>query len=266
MSATKDGDTGRWMSQIRVTDWTGKTIHKKKRGFATKKEALQWERDFISQSTGSLGMTFGDFISLYVKDMEHRLKPSTVASKKWLIDLKVTPFFKKIPLNEIKPTDVRQWQNSLTSYRDENGKPYAQTYLKCINNQLTAIFNYAVKYYGLKENPCHKAGSMGKKKADEMQGRVSDLYREHERPPRQLHGIHDHVLHGNSGGRAAGAHAVGHRLREEDPDGEQELSAPRQRGYYHHSENTEKHPYYPYSRRSLQLFAGVYVPLLRTAK
>ena len=168
MSVTKDGDTGRWMSQIRVTDWTGKTIHKKKRGFATKKEALQWERDFISQSTGSLGMTFGDFIALYVKDMEHRLKPSTVASKKWLIDLKVTPFFKKIPLNEIKPTHVRQWQNSLTCYRDENGKPYAQTYLKCINNQLTAIFNYAVKYYGLKENPCHKAGSMGKKKADEM--------------------------------------------------------------------------------------------------
>ena len=122
MSVTKDGDTGRWMSQIRVTDWTGKTIHKKKRGFATKKEALQWERDFISQSTGSLGMTFGDFISLYVKDMEHRLKPSTVASKKWLIDLKVTPFFKKIPLNEIKPTHVRQWQNSLTSYRDESGK------------------------------------------------------------------------------------------------------------------------------------------------
>ena len=42
MSVTKDGDTGRWMSQIRVTDWTGKTIHKKKRGFTTKKEALQW--------------------------------------------------------------------------------------------------------------------------------------------------------------------------------------------------------------------------------
>ena len=28
MSVTKDGDTGRWMSQIRVTDWTGKTIQK----------------------------------------------------------------------------------------------------------------------------------------------------------------------------------------------------------------------------------------------
>jgi len=42
------------------------------------------------------------------------------------------------------------------------------SYLKTINNQLTAIFNYAVKYYGLRENPCHKAGSMRKQKADEM--------------------------------------------------------------------------------------------------
>ena len=168
MSVTKDGDTGRWMSQVRVTDWTGKTIHKKKRGFQTKKEATQWERDFISQSTGSLGMTFKDFIELYMKDMEQRLKPSTVDNKRWMIDLKVTPFFGKIPLQEIKPTDIRKWQNSLTGYRDESGHAYSQTYLKTINNQITAIFNYAVKYYGLKENPCHKAGGMGKKKADEM--------------------------------------------------------------------------------------------------
>lgn len=168
MSVTKDGNTGRWMSQVRVTDWTGKTVHKKKRGFPTKREALQWEQEFIRQATESLGMTFKDFIDLYLKDMETRLKPSTVSSKRFLIDLKITPFFGRMPLNEIKPTDVRRWQNGLTSYRDEAGNPYAATYLKSINNQLTAIFNYAVKYYGLRENPCHKAGSMGRKNADEM--------------------------------------------------------------------------------------------------
>jgi len=168
MSVTKDSKTNRWMSQVRVKDWTGKIIHKKKRGFQTKKEALQWERDFVKQSTGSLGMIFADFIELYLKDMEHRLKPTTVDSKRYVINLKITPFFGKIPLNEIKPTDVRKWQNELTSYRDANGKPYSQTYLKNINNQLTALFNYAMKYYGLSENPCHKAGSMGKKKAEEM--------------------------------------------------------------------------------------------------
>lgn len=42
------------------------------------------------------------------------------------------------------------------------------TYLKTINNQLNAVFNYAMKYYDLKENPCRKAGSMGKSKAEEM--------------------------------------------------------------------------------------------------
>ena len=168
MSVTKDKNTNKWMSQIRVKDWTGKEIHKKKRGFSTKKDALQWERDFINQMNGSLGMTFQDFIEIYMKDMSQRLKPSTVANKRFLIDLKITPFFGRMPLNAIKPTDVRRWQNELTSHRDENGKPFSQTYLKTINNQLTAIFNYAVKYYSLSENPCHKAGGMGRKNAEEM--------------------------------------------------------------------------------------------------
>lgn len=115
MSVTKDGNTGKWMAQLRVTDWTGKTVHKKKRGFKTKREALQWEQDFLHQASGSIGMTFQDFIELYLKDMEQRLKPSTVANKRFLIDLKITPFFGKMPLNAIKPTDIRRWQNELTT-------------------------------------------------------------------------------------------------------------------------------------------------------
>ena len=168
MSVTKDGDTGRWMAQVRVTDWMGNTIHKKKRGFKTKRDALQWEQDFTQQITGNIGMGFENFIELYLKDMEKRLKASTVANKRFVIDLKITPFFGKMPLNAIKPTDIRRWQNEMTSHRDKNGNPYSATYLKTINNQLTAIFNYAVKFYGLSENPCHKAGGMGKKNATEM--------------------------------------------------------------------------------------------------
>ena len=29
MSVTKDSKTGKWMSQIRIKDWTGKEVHKK---------------------------------------------------------------------------------------------------------------------------------------------------------------------------------------------------------------------------------------------
>ena len=168
MSVTKEKNKSTWMSQIRVKDWEGNVIHKKKRNFPTKKAALQYERDFLSQINGSLGMTFKDFIQLYQEDQAKRLKASTHYNKCFTIDKKITPFFGKMPLNQIKPTDIRRWQNGLTSYRDEKGKPYSQTYLRSINNQITAIFNYAVKFYGLKENPCHKAGTMGKKNADEM--------------------------------------------------------------------------------------------------
>ena len=101
MSVSKDKKTDKWMVQIRVKDWTGKIIHKKKRGFDTKREAQQWERDFINQANSSLGMSFKDFIEIYMKDMEQRLKSSTVASKRWMIDLKITPFFGRMPFASV---------------------------------------------------------------------------------------------------------------------------------------------------------------------
>ena len=73
------------MSQIRVKDYTGKVIHKKKRGFATKKEALEWERDFLNKATADMGMLFQDFVELYFEDMSHRLKESTIISKHYIV-------------------------------------------------------------------------------------------------------------------------------------------------------------------------------------
>ena len=47
-----------------------------------------------------------------------------------------------------------------------NGKGYSPTYLKTVNCQLTAIFNYAMRYYNLQDNPCRKAGAIGKSKGE----------------------------------------------------------------------------------------------------
>jgi len=51
------------------------------------------------------------------------------------------------------------------SFRYENGKPFSQTYLKSMHNQLSAIFNHAVRFYELKSNPAGKVGNMGKKES-----------------------------------------------------------------------------------------------------
>ena len=40
--------------------------------------------------------------------------------------------------------------------------------LKTIHNQLSAIFNHAVKFYDLSSNPAQKAGNMGKERSREM--------------------------------------------------------------------------------------------------
>lgn len=114
-------------------------------------------------------MLFENFIQIYNEDMKHRIREHTFIQKQYVISKKLLPFFKKLPVSQITPAHVRKWQNELTAYRDADGKPYSETYLKTINNQLSAIMNYAARYYGLKDNPCRKAGNIGKSHADEMQ-------------------------------------------------------------------------------------------------
>ena len=169
MPTYKDQKTNTWYCKFYYTDATGSKKQKLKRGFKLQREAKEWERNFLETRTLDVNIKFKNFLEQYYKDAESRLRKSTIANKKTLINLKILPYFADMTLSEIKPVHVRQWQNTLLSYVDQNGKPYSQTYLKTINNQLSAIFNYAVRYYDLKENPCIKAGSMGKKHADEMQ-------------------------------------------------------------------------------------------------
>ena len=42
--------------------------------------------------------------------------------------------------------ELIKW-DKMVAYRDEKKKPYSQTYLKTLHNQLSAIFNHAVRYY-----------------------------------------------------------------------------------------------------------------------
>ena len=162
MRAEKDKKTGKWLIQYRYTDWQGKRRKSTKRGFATKREAEEWLRNFLITQKADFDMKFEDFWKMYCADMETRLREHTMRTKKYIVELKILPYFGNKRVNDITAADIRQWQNELIKMG------YSPTYLKTINNQLSAIFNYAVRYYDLKSNPCAKAGSMGKSKAEEM--------------------------------------------------------------------------------------------------
>lgn len=162
MKAEKDKKTGKWLIQYRYTDWQGKRRKSTKRGFATKREAEEWLRNFLITQKADFDMKFKDFWKMYYADMETRLREHTMRTKKYIVELRILPYFGNKRVNNITAADIRQWQNELIKMG------YSPTYLKTINNQLSAIFNYAVRYYDLKSNPCAKAGSMGKSKAEEM--------------------------------------------------------------------------------------------------
>ena len=159
-NAKKDPN-GTWRIQYRWTDWTGTKKKSQKRGFKTKKEAEEWYAHFMLQQSSDPTMTLADFWEIYKADMEKRLRKTTMKQKEYVMNDKVLPYFGKTPINEITAPMIRKWQGELIE------KGFKPTYLKTIHNQLSAILNYAVNFYDLRSNPCRKAGSMGKSKADE---------------------------------------------------------------------------------------------------
>ncbi len=146
----------------------GRKKQTQKRGFKTKREAQAWEREQLHKASADLDMTFASFFEQYTADMQTRIKENTWATKEHIIRTKIIPYFGKQKMSSITAQQIITWQSELMNYKDENRKSFSPVYLKTINNQLSAIFNHAVKYYNLRENPCKKAGSMGKKKNREM--------------------------------------------------------------------------------------------------
>lgn len=168
MAVYKEEKTNTWRVIYRYTDWTGERKQTQKRGFKTKREAQAWEREFLMQKQADINMTFESFVTLYEKDIKPKLKLNTWLTKESIIQKKILPYFKKRKLSEITAKDVIDWQNEIRTLTDSKGKPYSTTYLKTVHNQLSAIFNHAIRYYGLQVNPAQRAGNMGTEERREM--------------------------------------------------------------------------------------------------
>ena len=168
MSVKKNKSTGKWDVHFRYTDWRGERQRKHKCGFITKKDGVEWERKFLQVNAQDLCMSFEAFLEQYKEDRKPRLRNSTWYGKIQMIETKILPFFRKKPMNEILSTDIIKWQNNMLELKKPNGDNYSKTYLKTINNQLTAVMNHAHVYYGLKVNPTVLVPSIGQKNADEM--------------------------------------------------------------------------------------------------
>ena len=163
MSAYKDKAQGTWYVSFRYIDWTGKKTQKLKRGFKTKKEALNYEKEFIRKTAADMKMEMNSFIQVYFEDKKNELKENSIRNKQHMMNKHIVPSFGTRKMNEITPAEIIQWQNTIQE------KGYSKTYERMIQNQLNALFNHAQKIYNLKENPCKKVKKMGKADANKLE-------------------------------------------------------------------------------------------------
>lgn len=104
----KDGKTVRWYAAFYYTDWTGQRKHASKRGFKTQREAKEYERSVLDQGKKSGDILFSSLVENYLEDMSHRLKPTTMETKRWFIENKILPYFGSRKISDINALDIRK--------------------------------------------------------------------------------------------------------------------------------------------------------------
>lgn len=150
-----------WLVDISYTDWQGKKV-RKRRYFTTRREANEWEFDLKNSLTIGTDITFSNLVAAYLEYIVPRIKETTLESKKTIITTKILPYFENKVLKDITGNDIAKWQTLMIKSNA------SKTYIKTINTHLSAIFNYAKKFYGLQVNPLHITGSIGRRLSDRM--------------------------------------------------------------------------------------------------
>ena len=160
----------RWMSKFNYTDpKTGEVKTKYKRGFESKREAKQFEEDFIESLTADdeadekpYERTFGDVFQEYLMSHKHSdIKESSLETKFNIFNKHIFPDFEHKPIADITDDDIAHWQNAIKLKKSSNGKKFSESYLRTIQSQFNSIINYAQSKGYLRANPLADIKNMG---------------------------------------------------------------------------------------------------------
>lgn len=148
-----------WYVKFRYRDWQGKPHYTTKRGFKTKRDALKYEFEFKNNSHERIDIKLSELVERYLADKKLRIKISYHKIIEYTLKKHFLEFIGNLRINELSPTLMKEWQSNLIS----------KTHLKRntlirIQTTVSSLLNYAVKYYGLKENPLRIVGSINTKK------------------------------------------------------------------------------------------------------
>lgn len=162
MAVYQEKDKRTWRCVFKYKDWTGRVHITTKRGFARKKDALQYEADFKNRASNQADITLGALAEKYLSDYKVNKKRSSYLTTSARIHHHILPYFANTNITDITPYKIKEWQNQLA----RNG--ISSSFTRSINVSFSAMLNYAVKYFNLPSNPFLKTGKSGRilKKVD----------------------------------------------------------------------------------------------------
>ena len=111
--AYKEKDTKKWTAQWFETNAKGEKKKRRKRGFSTKKEALEYERQKKLNSSRSMDMKLSEFMEVYFEDKQNELKERTMKNKRYMMEQHIIPYFGNQMMSEISASQIIQWQNEM---------------------------------------------------------------------------------------------------------------------------------------------------------
>ena len=160
MPVYRDEKLKTWYVKFRYRDRQGKAHYTTKRGFKTKRDALKYEFEFKASSIEKIDIKLSVLAEKYLTDKKMRIKDSHYKVVEYTLRKHFLEHLGYLKVSELSPTIMKEWQSSLIK---ENLK--RNTLLR-IQTTVSSLLNYAVKYYGLKENPLRIVGSIGNTKKE----------------------------------------------------------------------------------------------------
>ena len=164
----------KWIAKFNYADpATGEIKTEYKRGFESKRDAKQYEEEFIEKlieqpadqvksETTPKKRTFEDVFNEYLASHKREdMKESTLETKFNIFNNHIFPTFKDKLISDITDDDIAMWQKLKKEETQPDGKHYSDAYLRTIQSQFNSIINYAYSKGYIRQNPLADIKNMG---------------------------------------------------------------------------------------------------------
>lgn len=156
MAAEKDKKRRTWTARFYYENWKGERKEKRKRGFATKAEALAYEHDFKKAAKLQVDITLGTLAEKYLQHYAVTRKASSLSVTSNRINKYILPDLRDMKIKDITVQTIEEWQKTLPK------KNISESMIRSVNVAFSALLNYATKNYNLPKNPFSGTTKTGK--------------------------------------------------------------------------------------------------------